>query len=113
MILVGDAAHAIPPSSGQGAAQAIEDSYSLGLLLCAIFRGVDKSEALHFWQIKRKERIAKIRDLAKQNYIRRLPEAERRVAIQNKPLIGSLESMRWLHKYDVQDEFASWVSSHE
>ena len=32
-VLVGDAAHALPPRSGQGASQAFEDGQSLGLLL--------------------------------------------------------------------------------
>lgn len=33
VIILGDAAHAIPPTAGQGASQAFEDAYSLALLL--------------------------------------------------------------------------------
>ncbi|GES66509.1 extracellular salicylate hydroxylase/monooxygenase [Aspergillus terreus] len=38
VVLVGDAAHALPPSSGQGASQALEDVESLTLLLCHYLR---------------------------------------------------------------------------
>lgn len=47
MVLVGDAAHALQPSSGQGASQALEDAEALALLLkAALNRKSDKPEEL-------------------------------------------------------------------
>lgn len=104
VIVVGDAAHAMPPSSGQGAAQAIEDSYALGMLLSRIrWRDLDTSFALHLWESRRRQRIANIKEVARQNYIRRLPQHDRGKEADAK--IGSLESMRWLQGHDVRIEF--------
>ncbi|KAJ5188114.1 Monooxygenase FAD-binding [Penicillium cf. griseofulvum] len=36
VVILGDAAHAIPPSAGQGANQAFEDAYSFGTLLATL-----------------------------------------------------------------------------
>lgn len=41
MILIGDAAHAMLPTQGQGASQAIEDSEALG----SFFEGIHESPA--------------------------------------------------------------------
>ncbi|KAL7628536.1 hypothetical protein AAE478_000051 [Parahypoxylon ruwenzoriense] len=46
-VLIGDAAHALPPRSGQGASQAFEDAQALALLLagCAERYGAEEPEA--------------------------------------------------------------------
>ncbi|KAI1390352.1 uncharacterized protein F4822DRAFT_233677 [Hypoxylon trugodes] len=46
-VLVGDAVHALPPRSGQGASQAFEDGEALGLLLSGYLeKGYDTNEAI-------------------------------------------------------------------
>lgn len=62
--LLGDAAHAIPPTGGQGAAQAFEDAGFMARLLgepTAVAKGYDQVFA-HFEKI-RKERFEHVRDL--------------------------------------------------
>lgn len=66
LVLIGDAAHALQPSSGQGACQALEDSEALALLLSRYMSapGVKQDEAiaraLNTFTELRKPRLAKI-----------------------------------------------------
>lgn len=63
MISVGDAAHAIPPSAGQGAAAGLEDAETLAYAFSKFLQpGVEHSPKyyLELWQEHRKQRIAKI-----------------------------------------------------
>ena len=77
VIILGDAAHAIPPTAGQGANQAFEDSFSLAVLLAHIPRNVGLERALKSWETYRLDRVDKVLKLTNQmNYIR-LPEEER------------------------------------
>lgn len=66
VILVGDAAHAIPPSGGQGAASAFEDAetlaYVLGKLSLPGSTMPNLRESLRRWETHRKERISQILD---------------------------------------------------
>ncbi len=56
-VLVGDAAHAVSPSSGQGASMAIEDAVTLGRCLAA---GTDVPAALTAYESARRARVEKI-----------------------------------------------------
>lgn len=106
VVLVGDAAHALPPASGQGAAQAIEDAFSLALVMGRMTKQEQSpATALDAWQAMRIRRVAMIKDLARQNTARRLPEEQRREALaKEKDLKGTLESMRWLHTYNIRQD---------
>lgn len=65
VILIGDAAHAMPPTAGQGVNQAFEDARTLSLILATVQRGVkDLGSGLDFWQDMRRERIRSVVDLA-------------------------------------------------
>lgn len=67
IVLVGDAAHAMPPTAGQGANQAFEDARTLSLVLAAVQqKGKDLDSALEFWQKLRHERVKQVVDLAMQ-----------------------------------------------
>ena len=73
VVIVGDSAHAIPPTAGQGVNQAFEDVTTLAALLA----GTDKlGPALQFWQKYRQERVNKVLELTKQMNAKRLPPAE-------------------------------------
>lgn len=67
-VLVGDAAHSLPPRSGQGASQAFEDAQTLALVLAAHTASQDVGEAVEksitdYHQI-RHLRVEKIRSVA-------------------------------------------------
>lgn len=53
IILVGDAAHAFPPTIGQGANQAFEDTRSLATLLSKLLPEVPLEQAAVKWQAYR------------------------------------------------------------
>lgn len=76
VIIVGDAAHAIPPSAGQGVNQAFEDIDMLALLLSKLSSSAPLSKALDFWQTFRQERVDKVLDLTNQMNAKRLPPSE-------------------------------------
>jgi len=57
MVLVGDAAHAVSPSSGQGASMAIEDAVVLGRCLATI---PAIPAALTEYEHRRRERVEKV-----------------------------------------------------
>ncbi len=66
LILIGDAAHAIPPSGGQGAASAFEDAetlaYVMGKLSLPSYVQSELRESLQRWETHRKQRICQILD---------------------------------------------------
>ncbi|HET6532585.1 MAG TPA: FAD-dependent monooxygenase [Actinoplanes sp.] len=55
-VLIGDAAHAVAPSSGQGASMAIEDAVTLGRCLT----GADVPAALADYESRRRARVEKV-----------------------------------------------------
>jgi len=64
VILLGDAAHAMPPSGGSGAAMAFEDAASLAQVFAGNKRPeaeIDLTSALQQWQNQRQERVRKVR----------------------------------------------------
>ncbi|KAL4810811.1 hypothetical protein BDV18DRAFT_149942 [Aspergillus unguis] len=71
--ILGDAAHAIPPSTGQGANQVFEDSYTYALILSKC-RGGSLGSVMRTWQKGRQERIDVLLRLAEVVNARRLPK---------------------------------------
>jgi len=61
VILIGDAAHAMPPTGGQGAAQAFEDASSLARVICAVEDAGDLRSELQEWQQRRQERVRQVK----------------------------------------------------
>lgn len=80
-ILLGDAAHAIPPTGGQGGCQAIEDAYTLAMVISTMSRAKLSPElfarSIDTWQTARQQRIQKARTFTQQLDNNRLPMAER------------------------------------
>lgn len=113
VIIVGDAAHAIPPTAGQGVNQAFEDVNSLALLLA----GADKLEpALEFWQKFRQERINKVLELTKQLNAKRLPPAEQAklppgaIWTDLSATTGEGGELKWLYDEDLDVIVSKWLA---
>lgn len=109
VIILGDAAHAIPPSAGQGINQAFEDVYMFALLLAQADK-VKMQDALSFWQSYRQQRIDKVMDLNRQIDLRRAPKASADGTPQE-----ALEEMElgWLYEPNFEDEVNHWVTQQE
>ncbi|ETN39506.1 uncharacterized protein HMPREF1541_05732 [Cyphellophora europaea CBS 101466] len=68
VILVGDAAHAMPPTGGQGAGQAFEDVASLATVFATCSADGDSfDEGVRAWQTRRQERVRKIKAFTSTN----------------------------------------------
>ncbi|OGM42670.1 Zn2Cys6 transcription factor [Aspergillus bombycis] len=74
--ILGDAAHAIPPSAGQGINQAFEDVYTFSLVFARKSRGISLEQALRLWQQGRQARVDKVLELNAQIDKRRMPKQE-------------------------------------
>ena len=101
VIILGDAAHAIPPSAGQGINQAFEDVYMFALLLAETKNNVGMQDALTFWQDYRQNRIEKVMDLNRQIDLRRMPKDE--VELEELDLT-------WLYSSDFKAVVDEWVA---
>ena len=114
VVILGDAAHAIPPSSGQGTNQAMEDVYALTYLLANTQPG-ELLQTLQFWQELRQERIDLVYDwTTNSNNVQRLPEAERLRLLQEggKTKDGTAnDDMLWLYVSDSQQKMDDWLKS--
>ncbi|KAI1359989.1 kynurenine 3-monooxygenase [Xylaria arbuscula] len=119
VILVGDAAHAIPPTVGQGANQAIEDVCALASLLSRISQEVPLDQAATLWQSYRQERVQRILDLTQQMNAKRLPESEKvRLplgAVWTEQTLTSKEcgELSWLYNADMVEEAQKWAQELE
>ncbi|KAK4947857.1 hypothetical protein LTR10_013365 [Elasticomyces elasticus] len=111
-IIMGDAAHALPPSSGQGVSQALEDVDSLTKLLRS---GKKLTRALEFWQEMRQQRIDTIFDWATNaTNVQRLPQADRdRLVREGKAkdanATENFDDMRWLYQPQVDQAIDAWL----
>jgi 2-polyprenyl-6-methoxyphenol hydroxylase-like FAD-dependent oxidoreductase len=115
IIIVGDAAHAIPPTAGQGANQAFEDVRALATLLAKLSPQVPLDKAATQWQAYRQARVNKVLELTKQMTMKRLPEAERAklppAAFWSDDALtrGDGGELRWLYDPDLAEEAETWV----
>ncbi|KIW84008.1 hypothetical protein Z517_03254 [Fonsecaea pedrosoi CBS 271.37] len=111
VVILGDAAHAIPPSAGQGINQAFEDVYMFSLLLAAAQSGgVNFEDALTFWQGFRQDRINKILELNKQIDLRRMPKSSRPGDLADEVVQKEFD-LRWLYEPDFKAEVENWIRS--
>lgn len=117
IIIIGDAQHAIPPTGGQGACMAIEDAYTLGVLLTSpvVF---DLSETLSWWQDWRSMRIDRVLTLTTQLGVLRLPAAEREKLARTSG-VGATDlvrnagkDMQWLYGADLEKDLMAWIDRH-
>lgn len=112
IVLIVDAAHAMPPTAGQGANMAFEDAHTPGMVLAVCLSQEAKQsrsldEALGFWQALRKERIDVVLEYTmQQNRLRQTAEAKAEMVNgKTSEMNGDtdtateqkrLEGMRWL-----------------
>ncbi|KAH7413462.1 kynurenine 3-monooxygenase [Cadophora sp. MPI-SDFR-AT-0126] len=113
VVILGDAAHAIPPTAGQGASQAFEDVFSLALLLSKIGGDVKWDAALEFWQKYRVERVKKVLALTMKLNQKRLPAEEKAKLgdeeVVFKDIAGGPEQQRWLFEPKIEEHMLQWV----
>ena len=100
VVILGDAAHAIPPSAGQGINQAFEDVFIFALLMGK--ESVDVKDKLAFWQSYMQDRVTKVLDLNRQIDLRRVPRPGEE---------GEMEPIElgWLYEPDFEREVDEWV----
>lgn len=121
VVLVGDGAHALPPSSGQGVNQALEDVYSLTLLLSSVAAkpALDEAgtrlemlDALSFWQRMRQDRIDAVFDWTLNgSNVSRLPEVERkRLIAEGKVRENQGDDMSWLYRPVLDEQIEAWIN---
>lgn len=111
VIIIGDAAHAIPPTTGQGANQAFEDGYTLAAILAKKPSSVSDAEAMRFYQDTRQERVDKLVEMTRRINNLRLPTADRK-GLSKDDLWesgGDGESMRWLYAPNIDEGIEQWV----
>jgi 2-polyprenyl-6-methoxyphenol hydroxylase-like FAD-dependent oxidoreductase len=107
VVILGDAAHAIPPTAGQGASQGFEDAFTLAALLPRISSTFPADEALAQWKDMRQERVDKVIALALQLNNARLPQMEREKLIASGELVwqsGENGELAWLYNADIEKD---------
>ncbi|TPX11868.1 uncharacterized protein E0L32_007366 [Thyridium curvatum] len=115
--VLGDAAHAVPPTSGQGASMGIEDVYVLGLLIFEQKKHpeIGWQDTLAFWQQMRQERMGEIMELTRLLNNKRLPSVQQ--ADLKKEDIWQDESatnprqMAWLYAPKFEERVGTWVKA--
>ena len=116
VILIGDAAHAMPPTTGQGANQAIEDAYTLGSLLGNLDEKLDLAEALELWQAFRQERTDRLMEMTTLINNKRMPLAKQANLPESAVWKGAGEDpaqMSWLYGVDLEKVVSEWVGQRE
>ncbi|KAF4345868.1 salicylate hydroxylase [Fusarium beomiforme] len=120
VVIIGDAAHAIPPTGGQGAAMAFEDAETLAYVLERIqdmhltsLDGDHKSIAdsiLGKWQQHRHDRIVKVMDFTSKNGTLRKSSphfyeqaAKEWIIWAAFKFMGAEAGAKWLYTYNAED----------
>ncbi|CAG8004562.1 unnamed protein product [Penicillium olsonii] len=131
VVLIGDAAHALPPTSGQGSSQALEDAEALALFLAHYIRnshgdkGQDTAQAqkrvisaaARSYMTIRKPRVREILDFAQQtqNSKREMGLFKEYLTYAFMKIIGFFPSLmasqvRQVVEYDIADEVSKYIT---
>ena len=111
VVIIGDAAHAVPPTAGQGASQAFEDAFSLAALMKTVFDKVRDDAApkwsehlnvfaasVEKWQAYRQERVDKVMALTAKLNERRRPGWK-----PDGTTAASID-VSWLYNVDIEED---------
>ncbi|MDI5977989.1 FAD-dependent oxidoreductase [Amycolatopsis magusensis] len=104
MVVIGDAAHALPPASEQGAALALEDAVVLGKCLRDID---DTNHALATFQATQQERVERVASRGAGRTAQRstgpqwLARRKRDQAIAGAARSGAMTPPAWLHDHEL------------
>ncbi|KAL2880439.1 hypothetical protein SGCOL_004159 [Colletotrichum sp. CLE4] len=113
VLVLGDAAHAIPPTTGQGASMALEDAASLALVMKRVKESRGKigwEEGVEFWQEIRRERLGRLVGLTKMLNNKRLPSDEMAKLPKEEVWFEEGEGqMRWLYVPEIEKRVEEWV----
>ncbi|KAJ2895684.1 putative kynurenine 3-monooxygenase protein [Zalerion maritima] len=119
VVLMGDAAHAIPPTTGQGAGMAVEDGVTLGEIIAASLgpqATVKWADGFRWWQETRKKRLNQLIELTTQLNSRRLPPEKQAELPKEQIWVDESETnprqMAWLYEPHVEEEVERWISSY-
>jgi len=132
VILCGDGAHGLPPSSGQGINQCLEDIYSLTLLLEAASSGRAETggvthepgrsqsmqmKALAYWQSMRQRRVDAVFEWATNSTnVQRMSEEDRKNLINQysarERVTAQVDDMSWLYQPNLEDDIKTWIAEH-
>ncbi|KAL4988852.1 hypothetical protein BDW68DRAFT_158161 [Aspergillus falconensis] len=105
VIILGDAAHAIPPSAGQGINQAFEDVFTFALVFKRSDGDQERSaRGLKVWQRGRQERVDRVLVLNAEIDRRRLPKLAGEEESEDKPL-----ELEWLYRPDFREMVEGWL----
>ena len=113
VVILGDAAHAIPPTAGQGASQAFEDTYTFALLVARSCRvegsGLEPSK-VEAWQKIRQERVESVIALTKKLNNTRLPAAEKAKLREDELWTSKTDGdLGWLYNARMEEQIASLI----
>ena len=110
VVLLGDAAHAMEPFQAQGAAQAVEDAYVLGV--CVAAAGDDVEEAFRRYEKLRMDRAVELqnqaRDAGEEFFLEDGPEQRARdERFRQLPATQPFGTRQRVWEYDVRDALAA------
>ncbi|GAM38855.1 salicylate hydroxylase [Talaromyces pinophilus] len=119
VILIGDAAHAIPPTGGQGAAMAFEDADTLSYVLARAYspdfnQATDLSDLITKWEHHRQDRVGKITVFTSQSGRMRRPSTYVYEQVAKEWIIWAALKIRgpqaggeWIFSYNPEDVLAA------
>ncbi|KAI0015809.1 FAD/NAD(P)-binding domain-containing protein [Xylariomycetidae sp. FL0641] len=126
VLVLGDAAHAVPPTTGQGAAQAFEDAHALAVLMGRMMTmmataegsgNVTWGDALAFWQDMRQRRMDQLLELTRKLNNKRLPLEKQALLGKDDLWVNEGEAnprqMAWLYCPDIEGEVDAWVKGQQ
>ncbi|KAF9888926.1 hypothetical protein FE257_008095 [Aspergillus nanangensis] len=107
--IVGDAAHALPPSSGQGANQVFEDAWTYARVRCQC-KSASARHALAKWNQGRQERIDRLLEFADEITRRRMPNSRGDSANARRRITDYLD-FDWVFKCNYELMIQDWLAS--